>query len=156
MFQKMETEDIETLIRSQLTGRIGCHADGVTYVVPISYAYDGTYIYVRTFEGQKLGMLRKNPKVCFQADDTRDLSNWKSVICQGEFEELVRHEEREHAIRILSSRMLPPVSSETMQISPNWPFMPENTDEIKGIFFRIRLTEKTGRCEVAALSSFLH
>ncbi|MEO8347703.1 MAG: hypothetical protein ABI610_02235 [Acidobacteriota bacterium] len=30
---------IEKLLASEFTGRIGCHADGKTYVVPITYAY---------------------------------------------------------------------------------------------------------------------
>lgn len=155
MFRKLDDNEIESLITTQLIGRLGCHADGVTYIVPISYAYDGEYLYLRTFEGQKLNMLRKNPDVCFQTDDTKDLSNWKSVICWGYFEELHNDAERRHAIGQLSVRVLPPMMSETMQISPSWPFVPVDLNEIKGIFCRIKLREKTGRCEITSFPALV-
>ena len=88
MFGKLNSEEIDQLLNNQLVGRIGCHSDGVTYVVPISYAFDGNNIYAHSFKGLKLTIMRKNPKVCFEVDDTQDLANWKSVICWGEFEEL--------------------------------------------------------------------
>jgi hypothetical protein len=59
MFGILNPVEIEQLLSKQLVGRIGCHADGVTYVVPISYAYDGEYVYARTFEGMKINMMRK-------------------------------------------------------------------------------------------------
>ena len=147
MFGKLNNEEIEGLIQSQLIGRIGCHADDVTYVVPISYAYDGTYLYGHTYEGMKVDMMRKNPKICFEVDSTRNLANWQSVIGWGEFEELNDKEEKAKALRILNDRALPFLSSETMHITPQWPFPSENINDIRGIFYRIRLIEKTGRFE---------
>jgi len=44
MFKKLGKTQIEKIISGNIVGRIGCHADGKTYVVPISYAYDGDYI----------------------------------------------------------------------------------------------------------------
>jgi nitroimidazol reductase NimA-like FMN-containing flavoprotein (pyridoxamine 5'-phosphate oxidase superfamily) len=146
MFGKLNAVEIEAVIQQQPVGRIGCHADDLTYVVPISYAYDGTYIYARSFEGMKINMMRKNPSVCFQTDNTNDLSNWQSVILWGVFEEL-EGAERTQALRKLTERTLPIVSSETMHLTPQWPFMPEDTDHIEGIVFRIRVTEKSGRFE---------
>ena len=146
MFGKLNAEEIEQLISSQLIGRLGCHADNRTYVVPVSYAYDGEYIYTHTFEGMKIDMLRKNPSVCFQVDDTHDLANWRSVVCWGEFEELKDTEGKDLALKHLNARKFPLISSETMHLSSIWPFS-ESSEYAKGIFFRIRLTEKTGRFE---------
>lgn len=146
MIGKLNNKEIEELIHQQIVGRIGCHADGVTYVVPISYAYDGTYVYGHTFEGMKINLMRKNPKLCFQVDNTKNLANWKSVICWGEFEELKDEESCKNALHKLNERRLPIIHSETMQVSPNWPFT-DDKDEKIGIFFRIKLTEKTGRFE---------
>ena len=80
MLGKLTPVEIEEVIRQQVVGRIGCHANGMTYVVPVSYAYDGDYIYVRTFEGLKLDMMRRNPKVCFEIDTMLNMGNWQSVI----------------------------------------------------------------------------
>lgn len=147
MFGNLNPEEIEELLNHQFIGRIGCHADDITYVVPVSYAYDGTYIYNRTFEGMKVSMMRKNPKVCFEVDDTKNLANWKSVICWGIFEELSDEEERNEALRKLEKRKLPVITSETMHISSQWPFPSLNIEEAEGIVFRIRITEKSGRFE---------
>ena len=147
MFGKLNNTEIEVLISKQFVGRIGCYADGMTYVVPVSYAYDGTFIYGRTFEGLKVNIMRKNPKVCFEVDDTKNLANWQSVIAQGEFEEIKEKNARRTALEKLQERVLPIISSETMHISPQWPFSPQDLNDIDGIIYRIRLTEKTGRFE---------
>ncbi|MFT3705588.1 MAG: pyridoxamine 5'-phosphate oxidase family protein [Agriterribacter sp.] len=122
MFGILSDEAIEKLIEAQLVGRIGCHADDITYVVPVSYAYDGNYIYVRTFDGTKMQILRKNPKVCFQIDDIHNLANWRSVILWGVFEELTDTTQRKNALGVLASRRLPPEHSQTMELSGLWPF----------------------------------
>jgi nitroimidazol reductase NimA-like FMN-containing flavoprotein (pyridoxamine 5'-phosphate oxidase superfamily) len=147
MFGKLTRAQIEELLEKQIVGRIGCHANGITYVVPVSYAYDGEYIYVRSLEGMKLGMMRKNPEVCFEVDNTRNLTNWQSVVAWGLFQELPAGKEREHAVRCLGERKLPVLSSETMHLSPQWPFPVENESEVQGIIFRIRLMQKSGRYE---------
>lgn len=49
MFKNLESKQIEKVISENIIARLGCHADGETYVVPISYAYDGKYLYVRSF-----------------------------------------------------------------------------------------------------------
>ena len=147
MFGKLSPDQVEDFLQKQFIGRLGCHADNITYVVPISYAYDGTYIYGHTFEGMKIEMMRKNPRVCFEIDDTKNLANWQSVVAWGEFEELQVGPERDAAFQKLNARVLPVITSETMRISPQWPFPAEDTSAIKGIAYRIRLTEKTGRFE---------
>lgn len=147
MLGKLKNEEVEELIRNQFVGRIGCYAGDIVYVVPVSYAYDGTYIYGRTFEGMKVDMMRKNPRICFEVDDTKNLGNWQSVIAWGEFEELNEKEERTKALQTLLDRALPLISSETMHITPQWPFPPEDAGNVEGIVYRVRLTDKTGRFE---------
>lgn len=147
MFKKLDKNQIESVISENIVGRLGCHADGKTYVVPVSYAYDGKYIYVRTFEGLKISMMRKNPNVCFQVDSLEDWADWKSVIAWGTFEELTDEEERKEGLKVLINRILPGITSETMKLSPVWPFPTDDFTKIEGIVFRILLTEKTGRTE---------
>ncbi|MFI5151842.1 MAG: pyridoxamine 5'-phosphate oxidase family protein [Chitinophagales bacterium] len=155
MFGELNQNEIEELLHQQVIGRIGCHADNSTYVVPISYAYDGEYIYGHTQEGMKIKMMRKNRHICFEVDSLHDLANWKSVISWGEFEEITQEPERNQALQRLHDRILPIVSSVTTKLSPEWPFTPNNTGDIKGIIFRVRLTKKTGRFENSSVPSFL-
>jgi nitroimidazol reductase NimA-like FMN-containing flavoprotein (pyridoxamine 5'-phosphate oxidase superfamily) len=146
MFGILNPAEIEQLLSKQLVGRIGCHADGVTYVVPISYAYDGEYVYARTFEGMKINMMRKNPDVCFEVEDTKNLSNWRTVVAWGSFEELPAGNQRKEALSVLARRKLPVISSETMQLGSQWPFSSDD-ENVDGVIFRIRIKEKTGRYE---------
>lgn len=149
MLGKLQPEQVEELLKTQIVGRIGCYADGETYVVPISYAYDGTYIYCHTHEGKKSAMMRKNPSVCFEAEEMKDMANWKSVIVQGTFEELKDRKERNKAMQTLLNRYLPIISSVTTHLGEHWPFHPDDTTDIHGIVFRIAVKEKTGRFEAS-------
>jgi nitroimidazol reductase NimA-like FMN-containing flavoprotein (pyridoxamine 5'-phosphate oxidase superfamily) len=144
---QLNISEIEKLLGNQVVGRIGCHSDGKTYVVPISYAYDGQYIYCHTQEGMKVEMMRKNPKICFEVDNMRNMANWQSVISWGEFEELRDQAERNHAIERLAVRILPLVASETVKLSSDWPFAPNDLAKVGGVVFRVMLREKTGRFE---------
>lgn len=146
MIGALNKQQIEDLLSKQMIGRIACHNEDIVYLLPISYAYEQDAIYARGFEGMKLDIMRKNPNVCFEADDIIDMANWQSVIAWGNFEEL-KNEERENALRILLHRHLPLSSSITTHLGKAWPFSEHDLEEITGIVFRINLTKKTGRFE---------
>jgi len=150
MIDKLSSAEIEGLLSSQCVGRIGCNDNETVYVVPISYAYDGEYIYCHTYEGKKMEIMRRNPKVCFEVDEMKDMSNWKSVITWGRFEEVTDKAERVEALKILLNRTLPIPSSITTHLGKTWPFTGGGSNglgDIPGIVFRIYLTEKTGKFE---------
>lgn len=150
MIGNLNPTEIDKVLQQNLIGRIGCALDGRAYIVPITYAYDGESIFAHTTEGLKIEMMRKNPKVCFEVDNTEDLSNWKSVIAWGEFEELKEGAARKNGLDQLINREYPLNTSVTMRLGSHWPFMGEDgitNEEISGIVFRIRLTEKTGKFE---------
>ena len=81
---------MEEFLRTQRIARLGCHAGGETYVVPLIYAYDEGALVAVTTEGRKVAMLRDNPRVCVEVDeyDTDGRGSWRSVIAQGASEEL--------------------------------------------------------------------
>jgi nitroimidazol reductase NimA-like FMN-containing flavoprotein (pyridoxamine 5'-phosphate oxidase superfamily) len=147
MIDRLNAAEIENLLTSQMLGRIGCHAGGVTYIVPISYAYDGSNIYAHSLEGMKLAMMRTNPSVCFEVEMMSDMANWRTVICQGIFKELADTSEKEKAFHLLVSRNISSPASETLKITPLWPFSDNEYAEVKGILFKITLVEKTGSYE---------
>lgn len=147
MFGKLNDDQIREVLSANIIGRIGCHFDGVTYVVPISYVYVNNIVYCHTRNGMKMEMMRKNPEVCFEVDELSNMANWRSVIGWGKFKELSAGKERTEALENLLKRVLPLVSSETTHLTKSWPFVPENLDEIKGIVFSITLDKVTGRFE---------
>jgi len=147
MIGHLNAQEIENLLHHQVIGRIGCCVDNRCYVVPISFAYDGRYIYCRSQEGLKIQMMRKNPRVCFETENTRNHANWQSVVVQGIYEELEDVDARKDALTWLHKRVLPIRSSETTHLGNDWPFGTENNDAVDGIIFRIQVMEKSGRFE---------
>ena len=97
--------------------------------------------------------MRKNPDVCFEVEDTKSLSNWRTVVAWGLFEELPEGIQRKEGLIVLGSRKLPALSSETMHLGSLWPFRLVD-DSVDGIVFRIRLKEKTGRYEESLSEPF--
>jgi nitroimidazol reductase NimA-like FMN-containing flavoprotein (pyridoxamine 5'-phosphate oxidase superfamily) len=152
MLSKLNEKEIDKILREEFVGRIGCHAKGHTYIVPISYAYHEGYIYCRTFEGMKIDMMRQNPFICFEVDDISDNSNWRSVVAWGNFQELTEQAEKNNALRILLERRIPSVSGIMTKLTTDWPFSSIDSDNVSGIFFRVLLTEKTGRFEVSEVN----
>ncbi len=155
MSKELNQTQIEEMLHKQIIGRIGCHADNTTYIVPISYAYDGEYIYGHAQEGMKVDMMRKNRNVCFEVDNMQNMGGWQSVIAWGEFEELKEAALRHKALRKLHERSVPNVASVTAKLSAEWPFVPAEPNKIKGVVFRIHLHKKTGRFENYSVTSSL-
>jgi nitroimidazol reductase NimA-like FMN-containing flavoprotein (pyridoxamine 5'-phosphate oxidase superfamily) len=140
MLGELTASEIESSLRDNVIGRIGCHAYGQTYVVPITYAYDGTYVYAHTTVGMKLHMMRDNPHLCFEVDQMDDLANWRSVIAWGTFEEL-RGPVAQTAMQLLIDRIESRLSG-----PPGASVHPNSTTE-RVVVFRIKLELKTGRFE---------
>jgi len=88
--RELSLPEIEDFLRSQRIARLGCHAGGTTYVVPLIYAYEDGAVVSVTTEGRKTAMLRENPHVCVEVDeyDTDGKGSWRSVIAHGTYEEL--------------------------------------------------------------------
>ncbi|MFY7880631.1 MAG: pyridoxamine 5'-phosphate oxidase family protein, partial [Lacibacter sp.] len=86
MLGELNESQMNNLLSSQVVGRIACADDAQPYIVPVTYTFDGTYIYGQTNEGLKLDILRKNPNVCFEVDQMNDMANWQSVVVYGTFE----------------------------------------------------------------------
>lgn len=148
MLGKLTNEEIETVLKTNIIGRIGCHADQQLYVVPISYFYDGEFIIGHTIEGMKIELLRKNPECCVEVDEITSLSDWRSVIVWGTYEEL-SGERAEKAQTDLLNRILPLMETEEEQpgrmgLSSSHR---EATQTNNPIVYRIRLNKKTGRFE---------
>jgi nitroimidazol reductase NimA-like FMN-containing flavoprotein (pyridoxamine 5'-phosphate oxidase superfamily) len=145
----LDAVQIDLVLRSEVVGRIGCHAEGQTYVVPVFYTYDGTYIYGHSSEGMKIRMLRANPEVCFEVDHVESLTNWQSVIAWGRFEEL-EGEQANLAEQLLIQRMKPLLAAAIEQLArqpgENGSLGADTTEQ-RAVVYRIALAERTGRSE---------
>lgn len=151
MLGQLDDHEIEALLEREVVGRIGCHARGRIYVVPISYVYAEGAIIGHSTEGIKLQMMRENPQVCFQVDHIEDLRNWKSVIVWGHFKELTGSA-ASHAMAQFLGRVLPLTGTpETTQTPKSLTHQHRAlTEGLPSVTFCIRIIEKTGRFEASA------
>ncbi|MEM6842477.1 MAG: pyridoxamine 5'-phosphate oxidase family protein [Bacteroidota bacterium] len=97
---------IETLLTSQVVGRLGCGQGEALYIVPILFAFDRPYIYSHAREGTKVTLMRQQPQVCLEVDQIDNLANWRSAIIWGKFEELT-NSAAEEGLQILKNRLYP-------------------------------------------------
>lgn len=144
MLGELTDAEMESLLNTQYTARLGCCAEGQIYVVPISYAYDGTSLISHTGKGLKLHMMRLHPEVCVEIDTVKNLANWQSVIAWGRFQEL-QGSDATAAAQALLDRFGPFMTSKT---GHPWREMPDRgIDHTNIVLFRIILHRKTGRFE---------
>ena len=146
---QLDAAQIDQVLHSELVGRIGCCAEEHVYVVPVFYAYDGTYVYGHANEGMKIRMLRANPEVCFEVDHVESLINWQSVIAWGRFEEL-EGDQADLAEQVLVQRVKPFLAAaigEPLRQSRASGSVSDATAEQRAIVYRIALTKRTGRSE---------
>ena len=145
MLGSLTPEQIETLVHTEVIGRIGCHADGKKYVVPITFVYDDGCIYGHSAVGMKVEMMRKNPTVCFEVDAMQNMANWQSVIASGTIEE-PHGAAAMMGMQKLINKLKPLITSQTSQPSHGMAHQ-QDVGQIQAVVYRIRLTEKTGRYE---------
>lgn len=149
MIDKLSEEQIDAVLKENVLGRIGCN-DGIkTYVVPVNYAYDGKYIIAHSVMGMKIQMMRKNPSICFEVDDMKSFTKWKSVIVWGQYQELADERDRYYAMKLFVERMMHVKISATAKLAEIHTSMthPVMHESIRPIVYRIVIAEKTGRYE---------
>jgi uncharacterized protein len=147
MLGTLTETQMNNLLTMQAVGRIGYSDGRKSYITPVTYAFDGIYIYGQTNEGLKLEVMRRNPFVCFEVDSMVNMANWESVIIWGYFEELEDKEEIK-AREYLYNSILDLLTSSTVHLHEHSSTHDTNeTNRIKRIMYRIRITEKTGRFE---------
>lgn len=145
MLGELTVPEIDDLLRSEVVARIGCHADGRTYVVPITYVFVGDAIIGHSTDGMKIRMMRRNPEVCVEVDRVKGLADWRSVIAWGQYEELTG-EAGVRAMEQLVTHLAPRMPSETA-VPAHGRHPDHSATAQSAVVFRIHLTQKTGRFE---------
>ncbi len=141
--------EIEEFLRSENTGRIGCHAGGITYVVPVTYVFENDYVYGHSKEGRKIRMMRANPEVCFEVDRVAAVNDWTSVISWGRYEEL-GGDEALSAMELLMSRLVH--GSTAREKHPSYPVRSAEArrpdpEGLWIVLYRISIPRRRGRFE---------
>jgi nitroimidazol reductase NimA-like FMN-containing flavoprotein (pyridoxamine 5'-phosphate oxidase superfamily) len=149
MLGKLTESEIESVLKNNILGRLGCHDGFRTYVVPVSYVYDGRELILHSVEGQKIHMMRQNNRVCLLVDEIHGFTNWKSVLVQGIYQEITDEMQRYQAMKIFVERMMKLKISATAQ-PPDMSAersRPHQPGSVKPVIYRILIEEKSGRFE---------
>lgn len=142
MSNPLTDAEIERFLATEMVARLGCHADGCSYVVPVAYAWLDGALHFFSDEGRKIEMLRKNPEVCVEIDRVEHLGSWRSVIAYGRAE-LLAGSDAAAAAKLIAARLTQfagdPRSSARLEEALG--------DGRSFHVVRIPLHEKTGRVE---------
>ena len=142
MLGELNNRQLIDLLERQAFGRLGCHLNGETYIVPINYVYKDNAIYAHSGIGKKIEMMRANPQVCFQVDEIINTFRWESAILKGNYTEL-SGELRQQAMQGIIHRIMPLTNRPGEE--PSHGISSELHQNI--IVFKIELTEANGRYE---------
>lgn len=148
MLGELNREEIQDVLEHNIVGRIGCSDGNNIYIVPVSYMAGEGCVYCNSMEGMKIEMMRRNQKVCFEVEDIKNYTNWRTVIAWGLYEEIKDEAEIRELRNYFSDQMLMMKASKTAMP----PHATERSQDIKphptpSVFYRIRFTEFSGRFE---------
>jgi nitroimidazol reductase NimA-like FMN-containing flavoprotein (pyridoxamine 5'-phosphate oxidase superfamily) len=100
--EDMPADEMHALLQEVGFGHLGCTRDNHPYVVPMHYAFDGHELYFFTTEGTKTEFIAANNEICFQVEDIKDESHWRSVMLIGEARKVTQADEMERAMQVVT------------------------------------------------------
>ena len=89
MFINLDDKEIKFILENNYIGHLGYIYKNRPYIVPITYYYDRdeNTIICYSGDGHKMNAMRKNNSVSLQVEEVEAVSNWKSIMIQGKFEQ---------------------------------------------------------------------
>ena len=131
------------LLQRVSIGRLACSLNDQPYVVPVAFSYEPDCIFIFSTFGKKIEWMRKNPKVCLQADEIGNGSDWTSVVVTGTYLELsdprYHTAQREHARERLAEQ-----NSEWWRIPLSEARDRTLVSSMETVFFRIDIKSISG------------
>lgn len=140
--QEMVNNEIEEVLSRVGYGHLACARNNRPYIVPIHYAYDKPDIYVYTTEGLKTEIIGANPHVCLQVEEVVANDEWRSVVVNGEADQVTDWKEREEAVKLI--RAVNPTLTPAISIRWMDMWIRENIE----VVYRITPYDMTGRSSV--------
>jgi uncharacterized protein len=145
MIGYLTREESDTFLMEQVSGHLGCNDGFNTYVYPVNYLFNGKFIICQSSMGAKIEVMRRNTRVCFQVDTIKSISNWKSVMVLGEYQEMDNERERYEAMKAFIAHKLYPKISETILFPA--PGVSQTEKSSRSVIYRVIPMEIVGRFE---------
>jgi hypothetical protein len=106
----LDRDTIDTIIHQSDYCHLACCQGKTPYVIPVSFGYDGTAVYIHTASsGRKIGIFEHNSRVCLAFVSRADLisnpnnaCDWSyefsSVIAEGTITKISEPEQKNYAL----------------------------------------------------------
>ena len=147
MHLNMTTAEIENVLQSQSICRLACNDIKFPYLIPLSYFYDGKYIYCQSQHGKKIELMQKNPNVSILVDIIGSMRNYKSVIINGEYQAL-NGIEADAARKLLFEQIFSLMTTTRIHYFEHQESGKiDDSERIKVNMFRIKILSTSGRKE---------
>ena len=100
---------IKSIVAKHDNGRLGLFDNKYPYVIPMNHSMVENQLYLHgAFQGKKMELMRKNPKVCYEIDAPLKQSpeglrtchlEYESILFFGEIKEIIDEEERYEVLK---------------------------------------------------------
>jgi nitroimidazol reductase NimA-like FMN-containing flavoprotein (pyridoxamine 5'-phosphate oxidase superfamily) len=84
--QITERKEIDAIIHASPVCRMAMARDNQPYLVPLSFGYDGSAVYIHTAaRGKKIDFIQANPRVCIEFEHQVSLVGEDNLACKWSF-----------------------------------------------------------------------
>ena len=102
VIRELGRDETEYFLKTNLLGRLSLCSGNEPYIVPISYIYHDSKIYIHMAKGgKKVEFIQRNNRVCFEVDEWGE-NGWLSVICYGKINLYDDFETKKRGFEILA------------------------------------------------------
>tara|TARA_R110000868_G_scaffold342697_2_gene603603 strand:+ start:8080 stop:8583 length:504 start_codon:yes stop_codon:yes gene_type:complete len=147
MISDLERTECFKILNNNYIGHLAYVYHKQPFVIPITYYYDKTNITVigYTGEGHKTHALRLNNAVALEIAEIQAIDNWKTVLIQGTFEELVGPEAKYelHKFSLGVKKLIKGKDNIKLDFIPQ--FSSKTNPEAIPIVYHINIQEITGK-----------
>jgi hypothetical protein len=120
-----DSAEIDEILTQTMVGRLGTCLDGIPYIIPINFVYDGGRIFFHSArEGRKVSNIAANPNVCFEVDEVGDVlakepicrssTAYRSVIVFGQARQVSETDTKLSALRKMAKKYAPDLSHDAI------------------------------------------
>jgi len=136
---------LEEILGKQVICRLAMMDGDRPYMVPVNYAYGEGCLYIHSApDGKKIDLLKKNPELCFEVEDSVEVTRgeracdwstrYRSVVGYGRVEILSDEADKQHGLELIMAQHGAPELREF-----------DHGNMLRMVILRIRITSMSGK-----------
>jgi len=111
----IKREKLEEILKAALICRVAMMDGNLPYLIPFNYGYHDGCLYIHSApEGKKIDLLGQNPEVCFEVEDSVEITTgeracdwstrYRSVVGYGNMEILTDEAGKQQGLEVIMAR----------------------------------------------------